>query len=334
MSGEDEDHSSDAAARSASARAWKLQRELIASREWQTLGRIDAFARSLRLLEHNAHELWRAVHYLTEDPRSMLLGEVRAKEERDRWLEEIGRLLHNMVAATKTVVDHSRKLNRDLYGKKKTAARLRTRNHHGSIQYARAVRSLASEPVVAFVQKLRNLFVHWQMPSIVYVEHLGGTSNPTRTIALSRKELLAWGEWTSAARAFLQESSEDVDIGEVADRYMTAIRSFYEWFAGQLEKVHATEYATVNAKLAEIARLRAPDVFASLRQEVANVEAGRISAYDAAAHLLTAEERLLLDGLRDDASSWVESALYHLAEHYGEIPQDIATRLQNAARAR
>ncbi len=261
----------------------------------------------------------------------MLLGTVHAKDERDRWLEKVGCLLHNMVAATKTLVDHARKLNKDLYGNAKTSAKLRKPGkHHGSPEYARRVRSLAADPVVAFVHKLRDLFTHWKMPSIVYVDHSDGS----RTIALSRKDLLKWSEWNAPAHRFLRGSTEDIDIGVVGDEYMKVIRSFYEWFTGQLEKVHAADYATVNAKLAEIARLRAPEVFRSLAQDVANVEAGLMTAHDALAHRLTAEERLLLTDLREHPSSWVESALYHLAEHYGEIPQDIVTRFKNAVRAR
>lgn len=78
--------------------------------------------------------------------------------------------------------------------------------------------------------------------------------------------------------------------------------------------------------------MRAPEVFASLRQDVARVEAGLMTACDALAPWMSDDDRMLLEQVRESVLSWVDSALYHLAEPYGEIPQDIVTRFTAAAR--
>src|SRR3954453_2032228 len=94
---------------------WRMQENLIASPEWELIGRIEAFASSVRLLERNAEELMRLLRYLTTDRRSIPLGAVGSKEERDGYLEEALRLLHNFFAAVAMVIDHSRVLYRELY---------------------------------------------------------------------------------------------------------------------------------------------------------------------------------------------------------------------------
>ena len=134
--------------------ALALQRRLLASSEWQVVVRIDTFARSVRLLEANAEELRRAVQYLTEDTRSLLLQAIGAKVERDRWLNEVGRLLHNVLAAVKTLVDHTHALHKNLYpaGDK-------------SQDYTDRKKALAETPLVRFVQELRNLHLTGSFPT-------------------------------------------------------------------------------------------------------------------------------------------------------------------------
>ncbi len=165
--------------------ALAMQKRLLASSEWRVVVRIDTFGRSVRLLEANAEELRRAVHYLTEDPRSLLLQAVDAKEERDRWLNEAGRLLHNVLAAVKTLVDHTNALHKALYPSGEQFQ-----------DYTDRKRTLGQVPLVRFVQELRNLHLHWKLPNIVYVDRPGSGHTRTRHIVLARDELLTWNGWT------------------------------------------------------------------------------------------------------------------------------------------
>lgn len=295
--------------------ALRIQKELLASREWALVQRIEVFGRSVRLLELNGIEFWQGVHYLTQDNRSFLLNDKELK----RWLEEIDRRLHNVVAAVKTVVDHTRALTGELYGPEGL-----------SPEYKARTSALAITPVVRFVQELRQLFQHWRLPSIVHLESTrAGTLS--RSIALIRDDLLQWGRWTTQARAFIEQSDKHIDIGAVVEQYLTTVRTFHLWFADQQAAVHAAEYAFVNAKLAAVARARAPHVFSSLQNDLVRVEDGTLSAHDALAPWMSDDDRLLLEQLlMASVPSWVDSALHSLSEHYGEIPHDIVTRFRAA----
>jgi hypothetical protein len=299
-----------------------LQRRLLASSEWRVVARIDTFARSVRLLEANAEELRRAVHYLTQDPRSLLLQAIDAKEERDRWLNEAGRLLHNVLAAVKTLVDHTNALHKELYP-----------SGDKFQDYTVRKKALGEAPLVRFVQELRNLHLHWKLPDIVYADRPGPDHTRTRHIVLARDELLMWDGWTARARSFLLDAPEDVEIAPVIDQYVNLIRNFYQWFAERLEEVHAADYASVNNQLAALRRADAPHVFASLRESAALVEDGSVSIAAALERWMLEDDKRMLELLRTESlSSWVEGALHRIGETYGEVPRDIITRLLEVAR--
>jgi hypothetical protein len=297
--------------------AFEMERELLATREWALTTRIELFGRSVRLLENNGHEFWLAVHYLTKDNRSHLLDDKELK----RWLEEVDRRLHNVVAAVHTVIDHTRVLSEELYGL-------------GGIspEYNERKTRLGNTPVVRFVKELRQFFQHWRLPAVVHIES-SSAGKLSRKIALKRDELLEWDRWTRPARSFIEQSGKDIEIGPVVSQYLARVREFNLWFADHQAVFHAAEYAFLNAKLAEIARVRAPFVFERLREDIARVEAGTLSAADALSPWMGQDDRQLLEQLlAASVPSWVGSALHVLAERYGALPEDIVTRFRNAVR--
>jgi hypothetical protein len=292
--------------------SWEIQRELRASPEWAHATRFDAFVPSVRLLEANAYELRRAVNYLTNDRRSILFDRI----ELEPWLEEIARLLHNVVAAVKTLVDHTRALVKDLYG------------DAGMPGYADRVETLLSNPVVPFVQETRHLFLHWKLPPIVHSSGDGWN----RRLKLRKKDLLAWSRWTTPARKYLEDSPEYIEIAPLIEQYLALIREFYAWFEEQERVNHAAVYETVNAKLAASRQARAPAVFHELRDALSAIESGHRPLRGPFDALLDTDTRRQLQQLSDHLPLRVDAALARVAELYGEIPQDIVARFQAAAK--
>lgn len=293
--------------------SWRIQKELRASPEWAHATRFDAFGPSVRLLEANAHELQRAVHFLTKNRRSILFDRV----ELEPWLEEIARLLHNVVAAVATLVDHTRALIRELYG------------DAGMQGYEDRLAELLGNPVVPFVQDLRNLLLHWKLPPIVHSE---SGQDWERHLELRKKDLLAWSRWSSRARRYVEDGPEYIEFAPVIEQYLALIREFYGWFWQQEQIIHADVYETVNAKSAAVRRARAPYVFHELRESLSTVESGHQPIRGPLERALDTDTRRHLEQLRDHLPSWVDSALGRIAELYGEIPQDIVARFQAAAK--
>lgn len=167
----------------------------------------------------------------------------------------------------------------------------------------------------------------------MYADRLERGHTSTRHIVLARDELLLWNGWTATARAFLTDGPEDVEIAPVIDQYVDLIRAFYQWFGGRLENVHKAEYALVNDQLNALRRADALHVFANLRESAGLVEDGSMSIAAALERWMLDDDKRMLELLRTESlSSWVEGALHHISETYGEVPQDIATRFVNASR--
>jgi len=127
-----------------------IQDELMAMPEWKTLERIRNLGTSIRLLERNAEETLELLRFLTEDPKSWSLSDVRNRVLLDSFFEEMLRRLHNFVVAALTLVDHSRNLNKELYAQRGLFPEYQ----------AEVERRFVNDPLVQFVQKLRHLAQH------------------------------------------------------------------------------------------------------------------------------------------------------------------------------
>lgn len=121
---------------------------------------------------------------------------------------ETARLLHNFLAAAKTLVDHSRGVSRQCLS---TDARDRYKNIVKT--------AIVDCPPRAFVHDLRNYFLHVSIPVIVTnVEIAGGGSS----MSLVRKRLLDHDRWNAEVRNFLESGAGDVPIGPLVRSYWKA----------------------------------------------------------------------------------------------------------------
>ena len=115
---------------------------------------IDALSATHRLLQRNAAELSDELASITgprkmeewQSARKFDIKQVWGDREPEEFHEEVVRLIHNFLASVKTLVDHTRNLVRDLWGKDSDFER-------GA--YAEAVkRYLTSHGTVVFMPRL------------------------------------------------------------------------------------------------------------------------------------------------------------------------------------
>src|SRR3984893_15203246 len=177
------------------------------------------------------------------------------REARQQTHREVTRRVHNFVAASLTLVEHTRIFMREHYS-----------NTPILDQYqAKVDAELVNAPLVKFVQDLRNFMLHNGLPDsemFLYFQ-----SNPdlpngggvlTTGIRIRAAPLLEWSRWSIPARTFIESSGEFVDIRTFAEAYTDKIVSFHDWLQGELDQFHLADLDELRALETSLNQLEAP----------------------------------------------------------------------------
>jgi len=196
----------------------------------------------------NRQDLDKVVTALS-DHDSLWLRAVENREKHHTVLCDVVRRLHNLVAAVKTLVDHTRVVldALDIQGDLKEEYDARVKRDFGS-------------PEHTFVQKLRDYTLHYRFPPIVDTMHwqvgeVPGRGTLDMGIVLDTKQLLDWNNWNKEERQLIATYEDGgVPLGMVVQRYADAVTQFYRWFFGALRAVYHDELENLRAVEDEIAR--------------------------------------------------------------------------------
>jgi hypothetical protein len=210
---------------------------------------------SLNIFRMNAQELIEIANRVNDPDEGLRLMSQNNREAGQQIHREVTRRVHNFVAAALTLVEHTRVFMREQYGDTPVLDRYQ----------AKINAEFASEPVVKFVQDLRNFMLHKGLPnSEMYLNFQSNPDSPngggvlTTGIHIRTSSLLEWDGWSPPARAFIESSGEFVDIRSFAETYTDKIVSFQEWLQGELNQVHSADMEELRALQAEMGELNAP----------------------------------------------------------------------------
>jgi len=184
------------------------------------------------------------------DRKVELLSRDRRQEARALHLEFVRRL-HNYVAAAKTLVDHTR------------AFRNRWTDEAFNNAFQTRLKELLSNPVVKFIQQLRNPTQHSRLPPVARVTTFEADSlNPATVRPLVRlmvkaRDLENLYGWSSPALAYIRANidHESVDVTLAIRRYQESLESFYAWFFQQLTITWKDLLDDFDRRRQELARL-------------------------------------------------------------------------------
>lgn len=184
------------------------------------------------------------------DRKVELLSRDRRHEARALHLEFVRRL-HNFLAAAKTLLDHTR------------AFRKRWTDEAFNSAFQTRLDELQSNPVIKFIQELRNPTQHSRLPPVARVTTFeADSSNPNTVRPVVRlmvkvRELENLCEWSSLALAYIRANvdHENVDVTLALRRYQELLESFYAWFFQQLTITWKDLLEDFDRRRQELARL-------------------------------------------------------------------------------
>lgn len=214
--------------------------------------RMHARSFSVELFSVNASQLLTFLQS-NADPKEMMAGFQDLYSSHD-VMREAARRLHNFLAASMTLVDHTRVLIAENY-------------IHTPIekQFKRGIEAnFASNPMTRFIQDLRNYMVHCGMPPLSraakFTPIAGGEPGVMNGLVdwnLETAKLLEWKGWKSEAKKYLKSAPKEIDLVSLANAYRAAILDFHDRLDNLLNKHHEIDVAEAQVYEAEL-RTRFP----------------------------------------------------------------------------
>jgi hypothetical protein len=187
----------------------------------------------LALLERASTDLSLAVE---------LVQNAHRPDVRDKFEAELAQRLHNYVAGTMTLVEHSRRIMRDRAGP--TAE-----------EFANKKAELLGNLVVPFIQDLRNFTLHRSLPFFRHNLSITNVGTPEQQFAselrLSVKELLEWDRWSAPSRRFLEEQGDAVALRPVVRQHGELLVAINFWLCHALTEDNKVALAEVDQLVVE-----------------------------------------------------------------------------------
>ena len=206
--------------------------------------RLHAFAHSLNAVFHrNRDELLlplRAVASSLDLALKLIPGVDAAV--RAEFNAEVMQRLHNYVAATMTLVDHSRRL-------------MRERTGSVADEFLARKTSLLENPEVRFIQDLRNYTLHRSLPLVAHRLRLSGQSSGSAQaeseVLLGTADLLVWHGWSSESRAWIQGQPRGVSLLPLITQHSALVYDLNSWLLDALSAENRPALEEANAIIVE-----------------------------------------------------------------------------------
>jgi hypothetical protein len=203
---------------------------LLILRAWKGLQRM------LQVHDANGMDLQSILVRLREDPELAveMFQNTRPPVIREQVEAAIDQRLHNYVASAVSLVDHSRRLLRRYEGTRLWA------------EYGRRRGAISAGGASLLIRGLRNYALHRELPFVGGTVTLSAESGASATMLLNSESLLEWDKWEAAARRFIENSGDTIDLHALVVEHTQLVDDLYRWLLAQADRLHRFEVELYN----------------------------------------------------------------------------------------
>jgi hypothetical protein len=139
-------------------------------------------------------------------------------DEMQTEFREIMRLIHNYVAAVKSLVDHTRRIANKLLDNANFAA-----------YQKRVDAEFKDDALTRFLHDLRNYLLHVSHPPVKSTMRFSENAIDSVGIELSPQGLLKWDGWAQQSLEFIEGYNDGIPVATLVADYERKVNHFYKW---------------------------------------------------------------------------------------------------------
>jgi hypothetical protein len=193
---------------------------------------------SYLIFETNYSELKTALDNFRQPATGLVLFMPDNHIELEAYQHNVIRLLHNFLAAAKTLVDHMRSIVHDIF-KNDEAFLAEYQN--------RVDQEFTNNVLVKVVHKLRNYVLHKGIQAFCAAEFTF-SNPPDFSFLMNINEICRWDKWSQEEVAYLRGFGTKTKLDDIVNPYAMFVVEFHKWFSERQNELNRAAYA----KTAEI----------------------------------------------------------------------------------
>ena len=159
-----------------------------------------------------------------EGSGSPILGQLSDDESE---IINVMRFLHNYLASSKTLIDHSRRIVKSLCEETPFYTEYGGRKN----------KCFVGNPLSHFVQDLRNFTLHRDIPLRGPTVARGLDGTISGYYKLDREALSGWNKWSAPSEQYLSGVEVELRLHEIVSAYDALVSEFYCWLERRLREV-------------------------------------------------------------------------------------------------
>lgn len=202
---------------------------------WRIGEKIERLEISIFIFRGNFEDIMKSIEFF-KSSSSLILHDVRNRNELHQFFKEVTRLLHNYLASAMTLVDHTRILVRELYGGETF---LEFNNEYDS----KIKTCFVENPLHQFIQELRNYIVHKELPIVGSKLNL---EEIKADLIIDISELRNNFHWKKSAKEFIDSKGDDEKLGSITSDYFKLVLDFHDWFYARQLEIHSEIFKEAN----------------------------------------------------------------------------------------
>ena len=223
-----------------------LYNKLTSMSEYKLLLRIRSLDSSLYVFEKNYQDLRTLLTLHSDVKEAIRLRKAGKKPEMRGFLYEITRLLQNFVASVKSLIDHTRIIYREIYKGGEEFP-----NYQAEVD-----RRFTKNPLAQFVEDLRDYCLHYESPPLYSLLHYSQTPPVFESgVKLNTGVLKKYSNWSPAAKQYIADQGDSIDLLKVVDEYHASVTDFYRWVKSRQKEIHSQAFSNVAAIQKELENL-------------------------------------------------------------------------------
>jgi hypothetical protein len=224
--------------------------EIRNSEAFSIRNRIEALQITFSIFRRNSEDLQRLLEgFRTAEPR-VPVWNIDRRGDLDTIGHEIGRLLHNYVAAAMTIREHTRNLIRYHYEGAEFI----------NLYQAQIDMRFTDNHLARFIQHLRIYMLHYALPYMqaqlqILPTGEGNQVTLESSMLLDPDALLEWKNWDQYSRDFIESQADGINIATFVSEYTQMVLDFHIWLDATLQELHKDELDWLEKKGTELLEL-------------------------------------------------------------------------------